>query len=162
MAIKELAPDVIGDSIIIKASPKKIWDIIIDLNTINDRNHQCIKMIPLSADKTVRPGLRTLNVNKHGWLYWFTTTTIKDFEPEKTFSFRVNLNKMIWKYELEPQADGTVRVTESRDGTRRQEWEKKLHDVVWNVLGGAQAFTQEMYDGIVHTLQVVKQLAEKP
>lgn len=55
----------------------------------------------------MRPGTRTLNLNRRGMLFWPTTSVITEVVPGHQFAFRVPLNTTVWSYELEPTATGT-------------------------------------------------------
>jgi hypothetical protein len=71
---------------------------------------QCRWMKPFGP---VRQGTRTLNLNRRNRMFWTTTCTVVEVIPEKKLAFRVNQNRTIWTYELEPNGDAT-RVIESR------------------------------------------------
>ena len=70
------------------------------------------------ARRPLRQGSRTINLNRRKYLFWPTTSRITEFIPDKKLAFRVNENRTVWSYELEPTATGT-RLTESRHARER-------------------------------------------
>ncbi len=61
----------------------------------------------------LRPGTRTLNLNRRFRMVWPTTVTVVEITPSRKLAFRVNTNRTIWSYQLEPHGQGT-RLVESR------------------------------------------------
>lgn len=150
---------VIGDSVFIQANAHKVWDIITDLDSIKERNPQCISMKLIGKTKVLRQGARTINVNKQGAARWITFSTVRTFSPEKEFSFRNDLNGMVWSFQLSPQ-DGGVLLTQTRDSTHRSALQAKIADSLLIINGGAQSYTQQMLGNITSTLHSIKHLAE--
>src|ERR1700742_4344577 len=93
----------------IDASAAKIWALISDFRRMPQWSPQCRWMRSFGP---LRPGTRTLNLNRRKRLFWTTTSTVIEVIPEQKLAFRVNTNGTVWSYELEPNGQGT-RVIES-------------------------------------------------
>lgn len=105
----------------------------------------------------LRPGTRTLNLNRRNFLFWTTTCTVTEVIPEKKLAFRVNANGSVWSYELEPSEQGT-QVIESRHAENGL---KPLSTATANALfGGVDNFERELVDGMNASLANIKAAAE--
>ena len=105
----------------------------------------------------VRPGTRTVNLNRRNNLFWPTTSTITEVILERKLAFRVNANNTVWSYELEPTATGT-RVVETRHA---ENGVKAVSTMTVNaVLGGVSSFEQELVEGMNTSLARIKAAAE--
>jgi hypothetical protein len=105
----------------------------------------------------LRPGTRTLNLNRHNMLFWPTTSVITEVVPERKLAFRVPINTTVWTYELEPTATGT-RLVETRHA------EKGVTAVSTAItkaaLGGVDTFETELLEGMNQSLARIKAAAE--
>ncbi|HZU47185.1 MAG TPA: SRPBCC family protein [Mycobacterium sp.] len=138
----------------IKAAPSRVWLLISDLGRMPQWSPQCRWMRPLGP---LRPGTRTVNLNRRNKLFWPTTCTVTEVIPEKKLAFRVNANGTIWSYELEPTAEGT-RVIESRHA---ENGVKPISTMTVNALfGGVDSFERELVDGMNASLAKIKAAAE--
>jgi uncharacterized protein YndB with AHSA1/START domain len=150
-----MAEPLLQAQIDIDAPPDKVWRLITDLRRMREWSPQCRMMKPLGR---LRPGTRTLNLNRRNRLFWTTTCTIKEVVPQRKFAFRVNTNNTIWSYELEPTTTGT-RVVESRHA---ENGVKPMSALGVNLLmGGVPSFDREMVDGMNTSLARIKAAAEK-
>lgn len=150
-----MAAELLQAQIDIAAPPAKVWALISDLNRMPEWSPQCRKMKALGG---VKPGARTLNLNRRGFLFWPTTCTITDVVPESKLAFKVDANGSVWSYELEPTEGGT-RVVESR---RAPNGVSKVSVVLTkNVLGGIETFEQELVEGMNTSLARIKAAAER-
>jgi hypothetical protein len=106
---------------------------------------------------TLRQGTRTVNLNRHNYTFWPTTSTVTEVIPEKKLAFRVNINHTIWSYELEPTDKGT-RVTETRHA---ENGVTAISNMAINAaMGGVPSFERELIDGMNATLSRIKAAAE--
>ena len=138
----------------INAPVATVWALISDLNRMPQWSPQCRLMKALGP---VRPGTRTLNLNRRNRMFWPTTSTVTEVVPEKKLAFRVNTNGTIWSYELEPTAAGT-RVVESRHA---ENGVKPLSNLGVNALfGGVPSFERELIEGMNSSLARIKAAAE--
>ena len=116
---------------------------------------QCLWMRPFGP---LRGGTRTLNLNRRNRLFWPTTSTVVEVIPEKKLAFRVDMNRTIWSYELEPNGQGT-RVTESRHA---ENGITAFSSMSINALfGGTTSFERELVEGMNASLAKIKAAAEK-
>ncbi|MCV7191652.1 SRPBCC family protein [Mycolicibacterium brumae] len=149
-----MAAELLQAQIDIAAPPAKVWELISDLSRMPEWSPQCRKMKALGA---LKPGTKTLNLNRRGMLFWPTTCTITDVVPQSKLAFKVDANGSIWSYELEPTVDGT-RVVESR---RAPNGVSKVSVVLTkNMLGGVDTFEQELVEGMNTSLARIKAAAE--
>jgi uncharacterized protein YndB with AHSA1/START domain len=151
-----MAEPLLQAQIDIDAPVEKVWQLVTDLKRMPEWSPQCRMMRPLGS---VRPGTRTINVNRRGRLFWPTTSTVTELLPQRKLAFRVNTNNTIWSYELEPTATGT-RVVESRHA---ENGVKPLPNLtVEKLFGGVPSFERELVDGMNASLARLKSAAEKP
>lgn len=105
----------------------------------------------------LRPGTRTLNLNRRNRLFWPTTCTVTEVIPEQKLAFRVSGNGSVWSYELEPSEQGT-RVIESRHA------ENGINPIATasmnTFFGGVESFERELLDGMNASLANIKAAAE--
>ncbi len=133
----------------------KVWALISDLQRMPQWSPQCRWMRPIGA---LRPGTRTLNLNRRYRMFWPTTCTVVEVIPDKKLAFRVNTNRTIWSYELEPEGQGT-RVIESRHA---ENGVTAISSLSVNALfGGTSNFERELLEGMNASLATIKAVAEK-
>jgi uncharacterized protein YndB with AHSA1/START domain len=142
-------------SIDIDAPPSKVWELISDLRRMPQWSPQCRWMRPFGP---LRIGTRTLNFNRRNRLFWATTSTVVEVIPDQKLSFRVDTNRTIWSYELEPQGEGT-RLTESRHAENGVSAFSSMS--VNTLLGGNTSFERELVEGMNTSLANIKAAAEK-
>jgi len=149
-----MAQPLLQASIDIDASPEAVWALVSDLSLMPKWSPQCKLM---KAFGPVRPGTRTVNVNRRNYLFWPTTSRITEVVPQRKLAFRVNENNTVWSYELEPTATGT-RLTESRHA---ENGVKPVSNLLVNtVMGGVPNFEVELVDGMNASLSRIKAAAE--
>lgn len=138
----------------INAPVATVWRLLSDLRRMPQWSPQCRQMKLLGP---LRPGTRTLNLNRRNYLFWPTTCTITEVIPEKKLAFRVNTNGTLWSYELEPTEQGT-RVVETRHA---ENGVKAVSTLTVNaLLGGTTNFERELIDGMNTSLARIKTAAE--
>jgi uncharacterized protein YndB with AHSA1/START domain len=138
----------------INAPAPRVWALISDVSRMPQWSPQCRMMKALGP---LRPGTRTLNLNRRKFLFWPTTSTVTELVPEKKLAFRVNANGTIWSYELEPTEKGT-RVVESRHA---ENGVKAVSNMTVNALfGGVPSFERELVEGMNSSLARLKAAAE--
>lgn len=139
----------------IDAPAAKVWALISDFRRMPQWSPQCRWMRPIGP---VRPGTRTVNLNRRNRVFWPTTSTVVEVVPEKKLAFRVNTNHTVWSYELEPHGEGT-RVVESRHAENGVTAISNLS--VNAMLGGTTKFERELLEGMNTSLARIKAAAEK-
>ncbi len=138
----------------IDAPPEKVWALVSDLRLMPQWSPQCRLM---KAFGPLRPGTRTINVNRRKFLFWPTTSRVTEVIPERKLAFRVNENNTIWTYELEPTPTGT-RLVESRHA---ENGVKPVSNLLVNaVIGGVPSFERELIEGMNASLVRIKAAAE--
>ena len=149
-----MAAPILQAEIEINAPVSKVWSLVSDVSNMPRWSPQCRVMRALGP---VRPGTRTLNLNRRGMLFWPTTSVITEMVPERKFAFRIPVNTTVWSYELEPTATGT-RLTETRHA---ENGVTALSTATTNVaLGGVETFERELIEGMQQTLARIKAAAE--
>lgn len=139
----------------IDAPVATVWSLISDLSRMPQWSPQCRVMKVLGP---MREGARTLNLNRRGRMFWPTTSTVTEIDPERKLTFRVAANGTEWSFELEPIEGGT-RVVESR---RAPNGVKKASSAVVTVaFGGVPSFEDELVEGMDQTLSRIKAAAER-
>ena len=138
----------------IDASVSKVWGLVSDLSRMPQWSPQCRVMKALGP---IRPGTRTLNLNRRGMLFWPTTSVITEVVPERKLAFRVPINTTVWTFELEPTASGT-RLVETRHAENGISLTSKVLTTAF--LGGVDDFEAELVEGMQQSLSRIKAAAE--
>ena len=139
----------------INAPASRIWALTSDFRRMPEWSPQCRWMKPFGP---LRAGTRTLNLNRRNRMFWTTTCTVVEVIPEKKLAFRVNTNRTIWSYELEPNGQGT-RVIESRHAENGVSAFSNLS--VNALFGGTANFERELLEGMNTSRANIKAVAEK-
>jgi uncharacterized protein YndB with AHSA1/START domain len=149
-----MAAPLLQTQVDINAPASKVWALISDFRRMPQWSPQCRWMRPLGA---VRPGSRTLNLNRRNLLVWPTTSTVLELVPDQKLAFRVNMNNTVWSYELQSIPGGT-RVIESRHA---ENGVKPISGMAVNALmGGTDNFERELVEGMNASLAKIKAAAE--
>jgi len=152
-----MAAPLLEQSTDIAATPEKVWSIVSDLTRMGEWSPQCRKVIVRGG--SVKLGARTINVNKRGLLVWPTTGTVVRYEPNKQIAYRIAENRTVWSFEIAP-TDSGVRLTERREAKNGRT--TKVSSTLINlVMGGTEAFDDELTEGMRETLTKIKAAAER-
>ncbi len=138
----------------INAPVAKVWSLVSDVNNMPKWSPQCRVMKALGP---IKPGTRTVNLNRRGMLFWPTTSVITEVIPERKFAFRIPINTTVWSYELEPTATGT-RLIETRHAENGVTAVSKAATNA--ALGGMENFERELVEGMNQSLARIKAAAE--
>lgn len=149
-----MAAPLLQAEIDIEAPVTTVWNLVSDLGKMPQWSPQCRMMKALGP---IRPGTRTINVNRHNLLFWPTTSVITEVIPEKKLAFRVPINHTVWTFELEPTATGT-RLVESRHAENGVTATSTI--LTKAALGGVDAFEKELLRGMHQSLERIKAAAE--
>lgn len=139
----------------INAPVGKVWELVSDLKLMPQWSPQCRLMKSFGP---LRPGARTINLNRRKFLVWPTTSRITEFIPEKKLAFRVNENGTVWSYELEPTDTGT-RLVETRHAENGVTAFSTM--TVNALMGGVPSFERELVEGMNESLARIKAAAER-
>jgi uncharacterized protein YndB with AHSA1/START domain len=144
-------------SVHIDAPPAAVWQIISDQRRMNEWSPETFKQWFLG--KEIRPGTRTLNLNKRKGFFWPTASRYTELVPEQRLAFRVYGPGDVWSYELAPDGEGT-KVTERRElvGGKRTILSKVTAALA---LGGIPEHDVELLAGMETTLARIKAEAER-
>ena len=149
-----MAAPLLRAEIDIDAPVSRVWSLVSDLSRMPQWSPQCRMMKLLGP---LRPGTRTLNLNRRNMLFWPTTSTITEVLPERKLAFRIPLNTSVWTYELEPTASGT-RLVETRHA---ENGVTAVSTAATNAaLGGVENFEKELLEGMNQSLTRIKAAAE--
>ena len=138
----------------INAPVSTVWSLVSDLSRMPQWSPQCRVMKLLGP---LRPGTRTLNLNRHNLLFWPTTSVITEVLPERKLAFRIPINTTVWTYELEPTATGT-RLVETRHAEKGVTAASTA--ITKAALGGVDTFETELLEGMNQSLARIKAAAE--
>ena len=150
-----MAAKLLRAEIDIDAPVTKVWSLVSDLSRMPQWSPQCRVMKVLGP---LRPGAKTINLNRRKFLVWPTTCTVTEFVPEKKVAFRVDANKTVWSYELEPTDTGT-RLVETRNA---ENGTTAVSNMTVNAFfGGVPSFERELVVGMNESLAKIKAAAER-
>jgi uncharacterized protein YndB with AHSA1/START domain len=149
-----MAAPILQAQIDINAPVSRVWKLVSDLERMPQWSPQCRWTKALGG---VRPGARTINVNRRGKLFWPTTSRITEMVPERKIAWRVNENNTVWSYELEPTEAGTrlVETRSAENGTKAMST-----FLVGKFMGGVPSFENELVEGMNDSLARIKAAAE--
>lgn len=149
-----MAAPLLQTQIDINAPASKVWGLISDFKRMPQWSPQCRWMKPLGP---LRPGTRTININRRGALFWPTSCIVTEVIPDQKLAFRVTTNGTVWSYELQPTAEGT-RLIESRHAENGVTAVSTVATRAF--MGGVSNFEQELLEGMNASLQKIKTAAE--
>jgi uncharacterized protein YndB with AHSA1/START domain len=153
MPLLDVAP--IEATVEVAAPPAKVWALVSDLRNMARWSPQVVKTF---VKAPVGEGSTMFNINRRKLLVWPTQAKVVRFVPEQEIAFRVKENFTVWSYQLEPTATGT-RVTSRREAPHG------ISDLsvglTKRALGGVDAFTEELQQGMRQTLDKIKADAER-
>ncbi|HEX7739191.1 MAG TPA: SRPBCC family protein [Marmoricola sp.] len=152
-----MQPAALEDSIEIAASPDVVWALVADPRRMAEWSPQVVSVRLREGHDTIEVGTEFTNRNELGELAWTTHGTVVRLDPGRELAFRIAENWVVWSYTVEPAGEGTLLV-------ERRETPEGISDVSaqWTdkYLGGQEAFTDVMRDGVHRTLEAIKAAAE--
>jgi uncharacterized protein YndB with AHSA1/START domain len=154
MPLLNVAP--IEATVEIAAPPTEVWDLVSDLRNMARWSPQVVKTF---VKAPVAEGSTMFNINRRKLLVWPTQSKVVRFVPEQEIAFRVKENFTIWSYQLEPSETGGTRLTSRREAP--QGISDLSVGLTKRALGGVDAFTTELQDGMRQTLDKIKADAER-
>ncbi|CAM3684157.1 SRPBCC family protein [Tsukamurella ocularis] len=144
-------------TITIAAPPAAVWEAVGDVRRMPEWSPQVVSVRLRAPEDDIRLGSRFTNLNRLGELEWVTHGEIVRHEPERDLAFRIAENYVVWSFALTPDDDHTVLTQrrETPDGISRFSL-----DLTESHLGGQEAFTALMLDGMEQTLAGIRSSAE--
>ena len=147
-------PHTLEATVDISAAPERVWAVVSDPTRMPEFSPNTARVFALG---TPRAGTWTINLNRHGRIYYPSTSRIVRFEPNRAFAFRMNENSTVWSFTLEPQESGT-RLIQRRDIPNGVS--KPIRLVIDAFLGGEQQFEQNLTSGMDETLDKIRAAVE--
>ena len=144
-------------SVEITAPAAKVWALVCDVTRMPEWSSGVTSVRLRSGFDEVALGAEFTNRNVLGELEWTTHATIVRWEPESAIAWRVEENWAVWSLLLESTEAGT-RLTqhrESPDGIS-----EISHQLTDGFMGGQDAYTESLLDGMASTLAAIKQAVE--
>ena len=150
------APDLV-DSVHIAAPPERVWALVSDVRRMPDWSPQVDSSRLRDGFDHVALGTQFTNRNSYGDLVWTTHGEVVRFETGREVAFRIEENWVIWSFTLAPEHGGTrlVQRREAPDGISELSLE-----LTNGFMGGVEAFTASMCEGMRLTLERIRAEAE--
>jgi uncharacterized protein YndB with AHSA1/START domain len=148
--------DQLEDSIGIDAPPATVWALVSDVRRMAEWSPQ-VTSTRIKDGAEPGEGVAFTNRNQHGELEWTTHARILRFEPEQEIAFRVEENWAVWSFHLAPSDTGTVLTQRRATPDGISELSRELTE---GFMGGMDAFTASLRDGMRQTLTGIKATAE--
>lgn len=150
----EKAPDVVVSEVV-DAPPSKVWELVGDPSRIGEISPETYSIRWLGGASGPKPGARFVGWNRKGLLRWPTTSTIAEYEPERTISWDVDVvgqSVARWSFTLEPEG-GRTRVV--------QRWQDKRTPIA-ALVGKGRTSDSPSHNkaGMERTLATVKRRVE--
>ncbi len=134
-----------------------VWNLVSDVRRMSDWSPQVTSTRLRAGFETCELGTQFTNRNKLGEMEWTTHAEVVRFEHECEIAFRVEENWAVWSFALSPAPAGTL-LTERRetpDGIS-----DLSHELTDGFMGGQDAFTETLLDGMRETLEQIKAAVE--
>lgn len=144
-------------SVRIAAPAERIYALLSDPAQMGSLSPECVGGSWLDGATAPAVGARFKGRNKRGIARWSTTNQVVAAEPGRAFAFRTKQSGVEWRYELEPDGDGTV-VIESRAEFRDRPLVAKVFTAL--ALGGNADHEDELRAGMQATLERLKSVVE--
>ncbi len=146
------------EAVDIAAPPSAVWRLVSDVTRMSEWSPQVVSTRLRSGFDRVDVGARFTNKNREGDLEWITRAEVVRFTPETEIAFRIEENHAVWSIALEPTPAGGTRLVQ------RRETPDGISDLSLEfteaALGGQEAFTTILRDGMRQTLERIKDEAE--
>lgn len=143
-------------SVLIKASPERLWGMVSDIKRMGEWSPETYKTFWLGRKRRPEVGARFVGVNRDGRMRWPSTNKVVESEPGRVFAFRTFDSGVLWRYRFEAEGDST-RVTEERDPSRER---TPLIKVFYKTMGGYDRRIGVIREGMQATLERLKEAAE--
>lgn len=140
-------------SVEIDAPSARVWELVSDVRRMPDWSPSVTSTRLRSGYERVELGTEFTNLNVLGEMEWKTHGTVVRFTPEREIAFRIEENWVVWSFTLDPTQHGT-RLTQRRE-TPDGISELSL-DLTEGYMGGQEAFTQSLREGMRETLDRIK------
>ena len=144
-------------SLSIRATAEQLYDLVTDVANMGRLSPECTGGRWLGDATGARVGARFKGSNRRGWVRWSTHNTVVAAEPGREFAFETSESGTRWTYRFTPEADSTV-VTESREAFKDRPLISRVFSGL--LLGGKEAHDDELRQGMLDTLERLKQVAE--
>jgi uncharacterized protein YndB with AHSA1/START domain len=143
----------------IDAPAEAVYELVADITNMGRWSPECFRAEWVDGATAPVPGARFKGWNRVKVLglpaQWSTTSTIRQADPGRAFSFDTGLSGARWTYRFEPSPDGTgCTVTETREDANPS----TLIKILSMPLEGIRH--QQLLDGMEVTLQRLKAAAE--
>lgn len=158
MSTSRASEPLLEHSIEIDAPPARVWRLVSDVCRMPEWSPQVSSTRLRRGYDEVKLGTQFTNLNREGELEWTTHGEIVRFAAERELAFRIEENWVIWSFQLEPTSQGRTRLTQRRETPEGiSELSLELTDAF---LGGQEAFTETLREGMRQTLERIQAAAE--
>ncbi len=144
-------------SLRIAAPPDQIYALVTDVAGMGRLSPECTGGAWLDGATGPTVGARFKGTNKRGFARWSTTNKVVVADPNRAFAFETVQSGTCWRYDFEPDGDGTV-VSESRTAFKERSLVARLYAKF--MLGGVDEHEEEMREGMRATLERLRSVAE--
>jgi hypothetical protein len=144
-------------SLRIAASPDRLYGLVTDIANMGRLSPECVGGSWLAGATGPAVGARFKGRNKRGVARWSTTNEVVEADPGRAFAFETKQSGTRWRYQLDPDGDGTL-VTESRAAFKARPLVARVFSVI--ALGGVSDHDDEMRSGMLATLERLRAVAE--
>jgi len=144
------------EEVFIAASPDRVYRLVSDVTRMGEWSPECYHCHWLGGVSEPALGARFKGYNRRGWFRWSMVCTVTEAEPGRAFAFETKFGSKVqsrWRYQLEPAEGGTL-LKESFQGL----W--VTYVITRLFFGGLQNRRAQMEEGVRHTLQRIKAVAE--
>jgi hypothetical protein len=91
----------------VDAAPDQVWAVLGDVRRMPDLSLEVVRMVALKPGG-LRRGQWYLGVNRRGWVFWPTRSTVTDVQPGRLLAWDTASSGARWIWELVPEQGGTL------------------------------------------------------
>lgn len=143
-------------SVTVDAPAQDVWSVISDVRNIAAASPELVAMVPVLRGG-LRVGQNYIGINRRKLVVWPTRSRIRTVVPGRELSWDTLTSGARWVYELS-DSDGGTGLTLRRPVPGRL---TGLSDLFARfLLGGAEGHADELEQGMLRTLEVLRQKAE--
>lgn len=148
-------PDLVAE-LDVAAPPAAVWEVVGDPGRMARWAPEGGVVVVLGRP---RVGARTVNVNRRGWVFWPTSSTILRYAPEQEIAWSVPASGTVWSLELTPTPAGGTRLVHRRAVPGGRPLVARLFAPL---VGGLAGHDVELAAGMHRTLAAIEAELEHP
>jgi hypothetical protein len=141
----------------VAATPESVWAVLGDVRRMPGLSPELVRMVPLKPGG-LRRGQWYLGINRRGWVFWPTRSTVTDVEASRLLAWDTPTSGAHWVWELVPDGATTL-VVHRRPVPRRLTLLTRLFAAAF--LGGAPKHSDDLERDMAVSVARLKEAVER-